>query len=170
MIIFMIILLYLYYMFITNVITISQNNIDEEEEVTVTSTSPFELRKYKPTKASLNYNYPKSLIVDEITLVVTKSGNMKIKVSVTEKTNNNGLYIERILLNSSMNEYDTDDNVYIVDVDRKDAKIITDNIIRDYYNYKGRIYFQEVNVISNEDDNETLEYTYISRSSFTMRI
>ena len=118
----------------------------------------------------INYNYPKSMKVEEITLVITKSGNLKIKVTVENNKEDYGPYIEMILVDSILNKYRDTDDTYIVDISRKDAKIISEDIIKMYYKYTGRVYYQEVNVISDIDNNETLDYTYISRSSFDMRI
>ena len=128
------------------------------------------------TTKYVNYNFPQGMEVKEVVLVITKSGNMKLKVSLNEKNEVYAEYLKRISLRANINDFKDDEydhnNTYIIDINREDAKALTEHIIRQYFKYDGKIYYQEVIISQRDEDGLAvgLEYNFIERRNFYNRI
>ena len=122
----------------------------------------------------IDYNYPSEMVVKEIILVITRSGNMKLKVSLNRKNEVFEEYIKRISLRAEINDYKDQEfetnNTYIINIAREDAKSLSESIIREYFRYKNKIYYQEVNIVGSLDGEGALDYAFIESESFYNRI
>ena len=116
-------------------------------------------------KHTIDYNYPKSMVIEEIVLAVTKDGDLRIKIRINRKCNDHINYIEKFRDNTHICKLENIYDMYVLIIPRRYARGLTISRIRKYFRYDRKIYYQYVNVINNK-----FNYEFVSRSDYDIRI